>query len=106
MNYLKGNSSSSFSLSLRFSFPNPVLSLRFFLLISFPFAHIYDIIHRLLIPMATMDYSTILSELDHAVKSNQPRDILQFCSDFFHTKLAQQRQNWMEQESQAPFEGV
>ncbi|CDS02636.1 hypothetical protein LRAMOSA00041 [Lichtheimia ramosa] len=54
--------------------------------------------------MVTMDYSAILSELDHAVKSNQPRDILQFCCDFFHTKLAQQRQSWMDQDAQAPLE--
>lgn len=56
--------------------------------------------------MATMEYSAILSELDQAVKSNQPRDILQFCCDFFHTKLAQQRQTWMEQDSQTPVEGI
>lgn len=56
--------------------------------------------------MVTMDYSAILSELDHAVKSNQPRDILQFCCDFFHTKLAQQRQSWMDQDAQAPLEGM
>ncbi|KAI9323764.1 cyclic nucleotide-binding-like protein [Dichotomocladium elegans] len=41
-----------------------------------------------------LHYKDILDELSKAVQYSQPLDVLQFCADFFHAKLAEQRAMW------------
>lgn len=45
-------------------------------------------------PKLTQSFTDIINELNDAVQMKQPDDILQFCSDFFLSKLAQKREHW------------
>lgn len=40
---------------------------------------------------ALQDYHNLINELNELVAAQQPEDILQFCYDFFHMRLAQER---------------
>lgn len=37
------------------------------------------------------DYHNLINELNDQVATEQPDDILQFCYDFFHTRLSEER---------------
>ncbi|KAG0173225.1 hypothetical protein DFQ28_011648 [Apophysomyces sp. BC1034] len=47
-------------------------------------------------PNLSQEYTDIINELTDAIHANNPKDILQFCSDFFQTKLAMQREFWQD----------
>lgn len=44
----------------------------------------------------TQSFADIINELNNAVQMKQPDDVLQFCSDFFLSKLAQKHENYLQ----------
>lgn len=49
-------------------------------------------------PHLSEEYAAILSELTNSLEMKRPVDVLQFCSDFFQAKLAEQQQIWTGQQ--------
>lgn len=50
------------------------------------------------------EYTQLLTELHNVYCKDQPEDVLQYCSNFFNSKLEEQRYLYLRQ-SQAPFQG-
>ncbi|CAO3616396.1 unnamed protein product [Cunninghamella echinulata] len=52
------------------------------------------------------EYSALVQELTNTVRQNNPQDVLQFCADFFYTKLSEQRTYQVQQHQHPMFMSV